>query len=122
MLENAVGIDARLRAIALVLSVGVAAPALAAIHSSTAFAQPAEERPWLGVFLSPDSPDSANQHALGVRVGHVIRGSPAAKVGIRDGDRLVRVDATPVATGSDVIQAVAARAAGDSIRVGFLRA
>ncbi|HXX65791.1 MAG TPA: redoxin domain-containing protein [Polyangiaceae bacterium] len=85
-------------------------------------------RPWLGVAMdaepraaSPGSPQSGPARSGGVRVAHVVRGSPADRAGVREGDRLVRVDNLPVASGSDVIRAVAARAAGDAVDVVFLR-
>lgn len=58
----------------------------------------------------------------GVRVAHVVRGSPADRAGLRTGDRIVRIGGVPVASGSDVIHAVAARAVGDGVDVDLVRA
>ncbi len=55
-----------------------------------ATAQPAEGRPWLGVAMDAD------EAGQGVRVGHVIRGSPADKAGLREGDRILKVAADRV--------------------------
>ena len=60
------------------------APAEAAAQSMGA-------RPWLGIAMDVDA------QSAGVRVGHVVRGSPADKAGIREGDRVLRVSGTTVA-------------------------
>jgi thiol-disulfide isomerase/thioredoxin len=59
--------------------------------------------------------------APGVRVAHVVRGSPADQAGLHVGDRIVRVAAAPVASGGDVVHAVGVRAVGDSVEVAFVR-
>jgi thiol-disulfide isomerase/thioredoxin len=64
----------------------------------------------------------ADPHGRGVRVGHVIRRSPADAAGIHEGDRLVRVAGTSVTSGADVIRSVAVRTAGQSVEVVFVRA
>jgi thiol-disulfide isomerase/thioredoxin len=71
---------------------------------------------WLGVAMDAES------EGPGVRVSHVVRGSPADVAGIREGDRLVRVAGAAVAKGPDVVHAVAAYSVGDVIEVGILRA
>lgn len=88
----------------------------AALVASDASAQSAYGRPWLGVAMDPESPGS------GVRVGHVVRRSPADAAGIREGDRLLRVGATSVVRGADVIRAVSAYAVGEIVDVAFVRA
>lgn len=77
-------------------------------------------RPVLGVILSPDP-------AAGVRITGVTPDSPAAKAGVRSGDRLLSVDGTPV-SGTDADQRVArAREllrdldTGTPVRLGYLR-
>jgi thiol-disulfide isomerase/thioredoxin len=72
--------------------------------------------PWLGVAMD------AEAAGPGVRVGHVVRGSPADVAGIHEGDRLLRVAGMAVAKGPDVVHAVAAYSVGDVIEVGVLRA
>ena len=52
-----------------------------------------------------------------VPVKHVVRGSPADKAGIRDGDEIVRVDNTAVASPNDVTRLVSAHSSGDKIDV-----
>jgi thiol-disulfide isomerase/thioredoxin len=58
----------------------------------------------------------------GVRVGHVVRGSPADKAGIREGDRILRVGGATVARGSDVVRAVSGHAVGEILEIAFRRA
>ncbi len=68
--------------------------------SSDAAAQAADARPWLGIAMETDAT------AAGVRVGHVVRGSPADKAGLREGDHIVRVAAAAVTRGAEVVHAV----------------
>jgi thiol-disulfide isomerase/thioredoxin len=77
-------------------------------------AQPA--RPWLGVALDSDGAGA------GARVGHIVRGSPADRAGLHEGDRIVRVEGVRVGRGSDVVRAIAAHGVGDVVTISFLRA
>jgi thiol-disulfide isomerase/thioredoxin len=83
--------------------------------ASDASAQVSDLRPWLGIAMEVDP------RAPGVKVGHVVRGSPAGQAGLQMGDRIVRVAATPVASGAEVVRAVGAHAVGDSVEVAFVR-
>lgn len=75
-------------------------------------------RPWLGVAMDSDSPAPGR----GAWVGHVVRGSPAARAGLREGDRLTRIARTDIFRSADVVRAVSALAVGDAVEVSFLRA
>jgi thiol-disulfide isomerase/thioredoxin len=97
----------------LLLSLGI--PGLSLLVPTDANAQ-GVSRPWLGVAMDSDEPGQ------GVRVGHVIRNSPADKAGLREGDRILRVASANVARGQDVVRAVALFAIGDSADIAFLRA
>jgi thiol-disulfide isomerase/thioredoxin len=97
----------------LFLSLGI--PGLWFVVPTDAKAQVAS-RPWLGIAMDSDEPGQ------GVRVGHVIRNSPADKAGLREGDRILRVASANVARGQDVVRAVALFAIGDSADIAFLRA
>jgi thiol-disulfide isomerase/thioredoxin len=66
--------------------------------------------PWLGIEMAPPS-------GATVVVQHVVRGSPADKAGIHDGDTVVSVDGTPVSSPGEVSRTVAGRSAGDSVDV-----
>jgi thiol-disulfide isomerase/thioredoxin len=95
-------------AAALVAGVVVLRPLAASAQQPTA-------RPWLGIAMEPDP------NATGVLVGHVVRGSPADKAGIHEGDHVLRVAGTPVAHGSDVVHTVSSLAPGDAVDVVFSR-
>jgi thiol-disulfide isomerase/thioredoxin len=86
---------------------------IASLPFDDAKAQAPVARPWLGLAMDVD--------AQGVRVGHVIRGSPADAAGLHEGDRLIRVAAKPIAKPADVVQAVAAFAVGDHVQIEFTR-
>jgi thiol-disulfide isomerase/thioredoxin len=83
---------------------------------SDASAQGIEARPWLGVQMDADGQGS------GVRVGHVVRGSPAEKAGIREGDRLLRISGSAVLRGADVVRVVSGRSVGEALEVAYQRA
>ncbi len=96
--------------------IGVGAASFGVFIPADATAQPAEGRPWLGVAMDAD------EGGQGVRVGHVIRGSPADKAGLREGDRILRVGADRVQHGQDVVRAVSACAVGAAVDIAFVRA
>jgi thiol-disulfide isomerase/thioredoxin len=101
----------------LVLVAQVAAAGfIAAALPGDAQAQGIEARPWLGVAMDADT------QGPGVRVGHVVRGSPADKAGIREGDRIVRLAGSGIARGADVVRVVSGCAVGDRLEIGFVRA
>jgi thiol-disulfide isomerase/thioredoxin len=77
-------------------------------------------RPWLGVSFEP-SAAGANA-GPGVRVAHVVRGSPAERSGLHDGDRILRVGTNRVGAGAEVVRWVGVHAAGDVVDIGFVRA
>jgi thiol-disulfide isomerase/thioredoxin len=87
--------------------------------SSEVHAQPVAtgERAWLGLAMDKDGGSGA-----GVRVSHVVRGSPADRAGLHEGDRVVRVGTTPVLHAADVVRAVAQRAVGETLDVAYARA
>ncbi|HZU85506.1 MAG TPA: redoxin domain-containing protein [Polyangiaceae bacterium] len=105
----------QLRRVALAVLIGGGLVAGAAAVATDASAQLVAGRPWLGVAMDQDA------QGPGVRVGHVVRRSPADRAGLREGDRLLRVAGAPVAHGSDVVHAVAGCAVGDAVDVAFLR-
>jgi thiol-disulfide isomerase/thioredoxin len=105
-------------ALAAILLVAVGAGPTVLVPGD-ALAQGNVERPWLGIAMDSEGPHPAGP---GVRVGHVVRGSPADKAGLHEGDRVVRVAGNPVTRGADVVQTVAGYAVGDSVDLVFLRA
>jgi thiol-disulfide isomerase/thioredoxin len=90
--------------------------ASAALVTTNASAQRVADHPWLGVAMDADA------SGAGVRVGHVVRRSPADAAGIREGDRLLRVGDTTVGRPADVVRAVAGAAVGEVVAIVFVRA
>jgi len=73
-------------------------------------------RGWVGIAMSvPDG-------SLGVKVGHVIHGSPAEKAGVQSDDRITHVDDALVTTSRDVVLALGRHAVGDSAQITIVRA
>jgi thiol-disulfide isomerase/thioredoxin len=66
--------------------------------------------PWLG-----DQMDAGGD--IGVTIEHVVRGSPADKAGMRQGDRIVGVDGTKTTAPGQVTRAVGQHKVGDTISV-----
>ncbi len=123
MLERSMGTPGRTRSRGLAVRLahavtvaGLAMPVVAIALPGDALAQAVEARPWLGVQMDSDA------QGPGVRVGHVVRGLPADKAGIREGDRIVRVARAGIVRGSDVVRLVAGHVAGESLEIVFLRA
>jgi thiol-disulfide isomerase/thioredoxin len=75
-----------------------------------------ERAAWLGIGLSPQ-PGGA-----GVAVHRVVRNSPAARAGLREGDHVVRIDGAEIRIPTDVTRAVRAHAAGQQALVAIERA
>jgi S1-C subfamily serine protease len=67
-------------------------------------------RAYLGVRMG-DAPTG------GVQIGSVETGGPAARGGVRDGDRIVEIDGQPVQDSDDVSGAVNAHRPGDEVRI-----
>jgi thiol-disulfide isomerase/thioredoxin len=65
---------------------------------------------WLGVSMDAGAPE-------GVLVKHVVRASPAEKAGLKQGDRIVRVDAQTVTRATEVTRAVSQHGAGEVVAV-----
>ncbi|MFO0743217.1 MAG: redoxin family protein [Labilithrix sp.] len=87
-------------------SAGADVPAPPAAPPPPAFSGP----PWLGVQMD-------NGGDTGVRVEHVVRGSPADKGGIKDGDRIVGIDGNRVTAPAHVSRTVATHKIGETVKV-----
>jgi thiol-disulfide isomerase/thioredoxin len=70
---------------------------------------------WLGIAMEK------SKGPPGVVVTHVIKGSPALKAGLLDGDRIVKVDGSAVTIPADVSSRVAGKGAGKSLDVQAMR-
>jgi thiol-disulfide isomerase/thioredoxin len=66
--------------------------------------------------------DKAPAGASGVRVRHVLRGSPAEKAGLKEGDLIRAIDGEQVASPEDVSRIVAGHEPGDAIVASLARA
>ena len=83
-------------------------------------------RGWLGVAMGPatqagGAPASPAPASLGVKVDHVVRGSPAERAGIHSNDLIRRVDGAAVANAREFIRAVGAHAPGESVALSLSR-
>lgn len=95
--------------VALAIVAGTAATTLVTRASAEGAA-----RGWIGVAMDPGTPE-------GVRVTHIVKGSPADKGGMRDGDRMIRIDGTRVASPAEVQRVVGTHAVGDVLAVMIMR-
>ncbi|MBX3190877.1 MAG: redoxin domain-containing protein [Labilithrix sp.] len=66
--------------------------------------------PWLGVTM-----DGGGD--IGVKIEHVVRGSPADRGGIRAGDRIVVIDGVKITAPAQVTRAVSLRKVGDTASI-----
>ena len=57
----------------------------------------------------------------GVLVQEVQPGGPADKAGLKDGDIITTIDGRPIKDGDDLVNEIASRAPGSSIRLGYMR-
>jgi len=73
-------------------------------------------RPYLGVSTG-DAPGTAD----GAVVGTVVPGGPAARAGLRPGDRIVAVAGTPIKGSREVSEAIARRKVGERVEVRLVR-
>lgn len=71
---------------------------------------------WLGISMSTNGPEPA-----GVKVEHVIRTSPAEKAGVKDADRITRVDGAAVSTAGEVTRLVSRHRPGEVVSLTLVR-
>lgn len=64
---------------------------------------------------------STTPDPLGVKVEHVIKTSPAEKAGVKDNDRIVKVDGSTVPSANDVTRIVSKHNAGETVAVTVIR-
>ncbi|MDO4576400.1 MAG: S1C family serine protease [Planctomycetia bacterium] len=72
--------------------------------------------PKLGVIF-----DHPNPMLSGTQILHVAKETPAEKIGLRKGDRILEVDGLPVTRGYDVLKILARRVEGEQVRFGVER-
>ena len=113
----------RIRALRRAAAIGglLAAAGGVALVARDAIAQSrASARPWLGVSMEVDAPRTGAAIA-GVKVKHVVRTSPADKAGIREADRLLKVDGLAVGSSQEVVRLVSTHGVGDVVPVVLVR-
>lgn len=82
-------------------------------------------RGWLGVSIQEVTPALA--HVLGLKevsgalVGDVLERSPAGRTGVKRGDVIVELDATPVDSSRELRMRIAAATPGSKVSLGLLR-
>ena len=74
----------------------------------------------LGVAISTVTDETGKP--VGVGILKVTPDSPAAKAGLQNGDVIIKVDDTPVATAQQLQELLAQHKPGDNVRITFLRA
>lgn len=99
----------------VLLAFGLCAGSFAVHDVRDASAQVAAGPGWLGIAMEK------SKGAPGVVVTHVIKGSPALKGGLLEGDRLVKVEGSAVAAPAEVSAKVAGKGAGKSLAVQLVR-
>jgi serine protease Do len=90
-----------------------------AIGGAIAQAQPAQrsERPFLGIRSGPAAPGQP----AGVQVLDVAPRSPAADAGLKSGDEITKIDATPVKGFNELMDNVAKHKPGDKVKLDVKR-
>jgi serine protease Do len=82
-------------------------------------------RAWLGVSIQPLTRELATSFGLpdtaGALVSSVMDNSPAARVGLRQGDVITKYDGRPVARGTDLPRAVAETPVGREVPIEVMR-
>jgi len=81
--------------------------------------------PWLGFVGTTLDPETAESFNLPVEGGAIVRSvvsdTPAEKAGLQEGDIIVALDGTPVASMDEVMLEIRKREVGDSITITYYR-
>ena len=104
---------------------GAAGGGGAATSQPTTNTAPAQQRPYLGVQVSPVTDEVAKARGLkqtaGVIIEMVMPASPAYQVGLFDGDIILAVEGTPVDATHSLTSLLTARKPGDSVKLRVVR-
>jgi serine protease Do len=79
----------------------------------------------IGISFQPNLPSAVGRvygFKAGVLVSNVYPGQPAEKAGIKAGDIIVTIDGRSIKDGDDLVNDIAARKPGTTVKVGYLRA
>ena len=78
----------------------------------------------IGIMFRPDLSGAVNRvygFKNGVLVQEITAGGPAEKAGLKVGDILTTIDGRPIKDGDDLVNEIASRRPGSSIRLGLMR-
>lgn len=82
-------------------------------------------RPWIGVQIQPVTPDIANflgyEGSGGAVIYGVVAGGPAAKAGMQEGDIVLTIDGSKIASPDDLIKVLGTKKVGVGIEVEVFR-
>jgi serine protease Do len=102
------------------LSMVVCVPLLfglcALVHGQPAGEAKQQQRPFLGVAVSP-----ANEDGTGVKIAQITADSPAAKAGIKEGDVITKVNGKDVPEVTEFLKAVGSNKVGDKLKMTVMR-
>jgi S1-C subfamily serine protease len=123
-----VGINSAAAGAATAENIGFAIPIDTAVPViEEILSEPAEQRAWIGVDISvPLTPEVAAQLGLpvteGVLVAGTFDGSPAEEAGIEQGDVIVSVAGTPVASSGDLADVLGTLDPGEDVEIRLVNA
>ena len=79
-------------------------------------------RGWLGISLVPPNQDDVlKPREAGVLVADVLKAGPAAKAGIKVGDKIMKVNDVDISSASHLINYVALQAPNSTIKISVIR-
>ncbi len=83
------------------------------------------DRPWLGIEMQKLNPQLGKYFKVkdgeGVLISSVVEDSPAAKAGLKAGDVIVKLDDEKIKDGSDLIDVLEDKEAGDEVELAIVR-
>lgn len=82
-------------------------------------------RPWLGVQISPVTPDIAQflsyESSIGALIYGVVPGGPADKAGIKEGDIVLSIDGSKIESDKDLIKIMQTKKVGSQVQMEIFR-
>jgi serine protease Do len=79
----------------------------------------------IGISFQPNLPSAVGRvygFKAGVLVSNVYPGQPAEKAGIKAGDIIISIDSRSIKDGDDLVNDIAARKPGTTVKIGYVRA
>jgi serine protease Do len=105
---------------------GFAMPSSTVVHVYNDLISPSHKvtRGSIGIYFSQELPTAVNRvygFKNGVLVSKVEAGGPAEKAGFKPGDIITTIDGRAIKDGDDLVNEIASRRPGSSVRLGYLR-